>query len=159
RGSNSAERRRESEGATVLRIPSITLVSQLIQFAAVAPDVRAEDGSSQNFLYNSSFVDRGQFLGEPALIENELSVVESKQVKDGSVPVRDADFVLDRFVPELVGGTVDDTFFYTSACHPESKRLGVVVATRRLRSFNHLRDRHASELATPDYQRAVEQSP
>src|SRR5205823_9143128 len=44
-------------------------------------------------------------------------------------------------------------------CHPEAESLWVMVPTRGLRFFNHLRNRHTSELATPNYQCAVEHAP
>ena len=75
------------------------------------------------------------------------------------MPVRDADFVLDGFVPELVGRTINDPLLHSSPCHPEAESFGVVVATRRARPFNNLRDRHATEFASPDHQRAIEQAP
>src|SRR5437764_5593614 len=90
----------------------------------------AEARSSQNFLCNAGFVNRGQFLGKTALVENEPAIIQSEQMKDSGMPIRDTDLVLDRFVPKVVGRAEDRALLHSATCHPEAESLWVMVPTR-----------------------------
>ena len=64
--------------------------------------------SGQNFLYNLS-MDIGQTEISTCITVCQLFVIKSQQVQQRGVQIVHVDLVLDRFMSELVGGTMGKT--------------------------------------------------
>ena len=94
-----------------------------------------------------------------AMAVRESLVIESEQMKHCGMQIVNMDLAADRFVPQLVGRTVDVARLHPAAGHPHAVRLRVVVAAHAAADggvgLNHGR---APELAAPDDQRVVEQT-
>src|SRR5512135_2800674 len=82
------------------------------------------------------------------------TVVEAKGVQQGGLKIVDGDGVLNGRVTEVVGRAVDVTGLETAAGQPEGEAVAVMVA-----AVLPLRDRQTSELARPENDRLVKQSP
>src|SRR5215831_2334801 len=52
-----------------------------------------------------------------------------------------------------------DTSLNSATCHPEAEPFGIVIPAGRLRAFDYLCDRHATELTAPNHKRGIEQTP
>jgi len=82
----------------------------------------------ENFLYHVA-VDIGQAEITPGIAIGQSLVIESQQVKQGGVEIVHVDFVLDRFVPKLIGGTVGETGLQAIASQPGRKSSCIVIAS------------------------------
>lgn len=71
----------------------------------------------------------GQSHVSSAETKRQSFVIESQQVEDGGVEVRDHCTLFDRVISQLVGGPVSLTAAYAAAGQPDAKALFVVVAT------------------------------
>src|SRR5262249_53950801 len=97
----------------------------------------------QNLLHHAGFENGSQFLLESVLIEDEALIVESQQVKNGGMPVGDADFVVGGLIAELVRCSIGETGFDSAARHPNREATGIVIPARITRIAAELRNGHA----------------
>ena len=81
-------------------------------------------------------------------------VIQAHQVQDCRVQVVQMDAVLNRFEPELIGGTVRHPSSDSGTGQPHGEAVGIVISPRRVLAFAEW---HATELTAPDDQRFVQQ--
>ena len=89
-----------------------------------------------------------------AVVEGEVLVIKTQQVKHGRVPVVDVDRILDGLVAEFVGRAESHSPFHTASRHPKRITLVVVIPTVRSLPVGS-----SSKLAGPDHERVVEHAP
>ena len=71
----------------------------------------------------------GQSLA-PALVQvAERILIEAELVKDRGMKVTDMDGIFYGFQPDRIGGSVDDSAFYSAAAHEPRKAEVVVIAS------------------------------
>ena len=97
-------------------------------------------------------LDAGELAIEAAVEIGQALMVEAHEVKNRGVEVPDVMAVLDRLMPDLVGGPVAGAGLDSSAGKPIGKALGVVITAVVV----SLGDRLAAELSTPDHQGVFE---
>ena len=103
--------------------------------------------------------DAGQSLIEPLELERELFVVDSHAVQYGCIDVVDVNRVFDDVVTEVIGFAVDESLFYSAACHPHAEVSWMVIASIIVFGQRPLRVHRPAEFASPNNQRAIEQAP
>ena len=90
-------------------------------------------------------------------------MVEPHEVQDRRVKIVNVNFVLDGFVSELVGGSVNRSAFHASAGHPHGEAVVVVVPPVDLAGvgalLRQLNRRRPTELTSPQNESVLEQTP
>ena len=102
-------------------------------------------------------LDSCESLIESFVEEGQVMVVEAEQVQDRGVEIRDMQASLDRLEPGLVGRPDPLPTLHSTPGQPHRKAIVVVIATGLLRG--DIGCGSASELAAPQNQRFVQQSP
>src|SRR5262249_20856850 len=89
----------------------------------------------------------------PRESDGKLGMVDAQKVEHGCVKIVDVDPVLDGFVAVLIGLAVDHAALHPATSHPDGEAERIMIAP-----IGALREWGATELASPNYQRLVEQS-
>ena len=93
------------------------------------------------------------------MLVGEPFVVETHQMKDGSVQIIDVHFAVHRMVAKIVGDAMGDTASHAAAGHPHGEAVRIVLPAGRLPlSVVLLGVRSAAELAAPQDQGVMEQA-
>ncbi len=85
-------------------------------------------------------------------------MIDAKKMQDGGVQIVDMHAIHRDIEAKLVGLTKGDTGPDAAARHPHGEAAGVVIASMVGRVDITLADGRATELATPDDQRLIEQA-
>jgi len=85
----------------------------------------------------------------------QLGMVESQQVQNSGVQIVHVHLILYYLEAELVAFSHRHAGLDAAACHPHRERVGMMIAA----IAPALRHRSAAELAAPQHQRILEQSP
>src|SRR2546422_5817177 len=72
--------------------------------------------------------------------------------------VVNADAILDGLVPQIISRAQRHAAFHSAPGHPNGKTAGIVVASGRPSVVPDLGQRHPSKLATPDDERALQET-
>src|SRR6185437_4589337 len=111
-----------------------------------------ESGVFEQRLDDFATIDGRAFVA--AIVEQGQPVmIDTQTMKNGRVQIVDVNAVLDRIQTDVVGGAVRDAAFDAAAGQPNGKAKRIMIA-----SGTALAHRCAAELATPDNERAVEQT-
>jgi len=86
----------------------------------------------------------------------EALVVKAEEMQHCRVQVMHVDWVLYRNESEIIRGAMDRPNPGTAACHPHREAVVVMITPRKR---GELRDRCATELAAPDDERRIQESP
>ena len=108
--------------------------------------------SIQNVLQNVA-VHVSQPHATTAETKRQLRMIHAKEMQHRGVEVMHFDFVLDRFVSELVGRSVGVATLYSAARHPEREAERVVISP-----VGTLCEWRAAKLSRPDDEGGIEQS-
>ena len=99
-------------------------------------------------------VDICQAAGKAVMVIRKAFVIEAEDVQNRGMEIVDGGGLLDRFIPEFVGGAVADAFFHSGAGHPGGEPGGVVIAA----AGAFLESGHAAEFGAPDDEGVLEQA-
>ncbi len=108
----------------------------------------------ENFANHICLVNIRQLFVASIVMEAEFFVVQAEQMQDGGVEIRDGDWLLNRFISEIVGVSMRQTALDRAARNPQTESKLMMIAS--VFSLGH---RRTSEFATPDDQRVLEQAP
>ncbi len=95
----------------------------------------------------------GHRLFSTGMMVTEPIVVQAELMQNGGQKVRTADTMIDRFIANFVGCSVDVACFESATSQQNRERVRVMVAARAA-----LCNRQPSELARPDHDGFVEQT-
>ena len=84
--------------------------------------------SGENFFNHSPFIDRCAF-GTTLTLKNKLLVIQSSKVKDRGMNIVYVGTVLYCVQTKIICLTDDSSSTGTSACHPDSESVRVVIAS------------------------------
>ena len=104
-------------------------------------------------------VDVGQAEVTSSIAIGQALVIKPQQVKQGGVEVVHMDLVLDRLVPELVGGAIGEAGLDAAASQPGREPVGIVIATGRFLFTALLSVGVPTEFAAPPDDGVLQQSP
>ena len=79
-------------------------------------------------------------------------MIDSHEMKDGSLKIMYMEGILDDVVPESIRLTVGDAWFYTAACDPAGKTPGMMIPAISLFCQWTLAIDSLSKFTTPDHQ-------
>ena len=111
--------------------------------------------SGHQRLHHAGRFDAGEAEVEALRLEGEALVVDAKQVQHGGVEVADLNRVLDDVVGEVVGLALERATFHAAAGEPHREAARVMVAAVVFVREAALRVDRATELATPNHNRAI----
>src|SRR5215472_13041917 len=77
--------------------------------------------SSENFSHHSCRLYAGQFLFQSLKSIVQLVMIEAEQIEHGRVQVANLNRILDDFVPHIVGLSIADAGFHSTAGHPDGE--------------------------------------
>jgi len=86
--------------------------------------------------------------------EGEAFMVDSQLVKNSSMEVVDVNFVLGGVIAKVIGRTVGEARFHSTAGHPHRKAVRVMVTPPGF--THHLRHRCPAEFTAPDDESIIE---
>src|ERR1043165_7427248 len=93
----------------------------------------------------------GQAQVAAAVAENKALMIETEQVEDGRVEIRDGDDILNGAVTVVVSGTVGQAPADAAAREPDREALRIVIA-----SIAALSERCAAKFTGPHHERRIE---
>ena len=105
--------------------------------------------------------DGTMYVGQPVpaslVLEGQAFMVDSQQVQDRRLQVVNVDTIFGNVVAVGIGGPVGRSCFHTAAGHPHGKTSWVVIAAKVVRREFSLAIVGATELATPNDKRVIQQ--
>ena len=83
---------------------------------------------SRNNLANQLPVNVGEAVVAPAMVKRQTFVVQAKQVQDGRLQIMDMRGAVGNVEAKFISSTESDATLDTTACHPEAKRLRMMIS-------------------------------
>ena len=118
---------------------------------------------SREFSGENGFHDLAMNVSEPKVTAfkavGELGVIDAKQSHDGGVQIMHMDRVASDAVAVVIGFTMRDARFDTTARHPDGETAPMMIATKIRVGESALTVGGATKLAAPNDQGVFEQAP